>query len=287
MNGDTSLRALRSRPHWSFSRISSLVNYCPLAWSLKYVRKLEPTSVPVALVFGKAFHSALTFHAVRRMQGRSANAKDCTDVLATQVDETCRGSTPPVQFGDGETVDGLINQGQRMVAAYLASLDPEEEIDGVGVPFSVPLIDASGNTLSKPLIGEYDLVVRKKGVRTIVDWKSSAARWPQGKAEADLQPTCYLWADSRQGYSGTAFRFDVVTKTKTPTCTQHPTGRGFDDFIRLGELVRVLERMIAHDCFLPRDGSWECRSCPYTGACRQWHRERAGTFVLSSAPLAA
>lgn len=279
MKEEPSLTALRSRPHWSFSRINSLVNYCSLAWSFRYVRKLEPVSVPSALVFGSAFHDALTFSAVRRMQGRETAPGDCADVLAGRIEKECRNSALPVQFKSGETVDNLIEQGRLMTAVYLASLDPEEEVESVGLPFSVPLTDASGIPLDAPLIGEYDLVVRISEERTIVDWKSSASRWSPGKAESDLQPTCYLHAEHIGGRPGTRFRFDVITKTKTPACEQHLATRGPDDFRRLGELVRVLERRIANECFHPSDGSWECASCPYTSACRNWHREQARTFL--------
>jgi putative RecB family exonuclease len=154
-----------------------------------------------------------------------------------------------------------------MIDAYLASLDPEEEIVGVGVPFSVPLMDANGIHLDKPLIGEYDLVVRKNGIRTIVDWKTSARRWPKGKADTDLQATCYLWAEQQRGRADTQFRFDVITKTKAPACERHHATRSLRDFTQLGETVRVLERIIANECFLPRRGSWECANCPYDGAC--------------------
>jgi len=47
-----------------------------------------------------------------------------------------------------------------------------------------------GAPLGKPLIGEYDLVMRgPDSIRTVVDWQTSARRWPEGKADTDLQPT--------------------------------------------------------------------------------------------------
>jgi len=144
----------------------------------------------------------------------------------------------------------------------------------------VPLIDASGERLSKPLIGEFDLTVVSEGVHTIVDWKTSARRWPPGKVRTDLQPTCYLWADyHRTGNANARFRFDVVTKAKTPACDQYPTRREPDEFVRLAELVRVLERRIEAEAFHPVDSSWECKGCPYGLDCQSWHRARARTYV--------
>jgi putative RecB family exonuclease len=235
------------------------------------VYKREPESRPASLVFGSAFHGALAFHANRWLQGKTCTAADCHDVFADLLTTNCQADGPPVRFGDGEDLDSLIRQGQAMLDAYLSSLDPDEEIEAVGVPFSVPLIDANGVPLDKPLIGEYDLVVRKNGIRTIIDWKTSARRWPKDKADTDLQATCYLWAEQHQGRADTHLRFDVVTKTKQPACEQHYATRDTSDFAQLGGTVRILERVVANDCFLPRHGNWECANCPHAYACERWH----------------
>jgi Holliday junction resolvase-like predicted endonuclease len=272
-----SLAELRKRPHWSFSRINGLVNFCSLAWAFRYVHKRAPEFRPASLVFGSAFHGALAFHANRRLRGKDCTPTDCHEVFADLLAANCKADGSPVRFGEQEDLDSLILQGEGMLDVYLGSLDPEEEIEAVGTPFSVPLIDAHGNPLDKPLIGEYDLVVRKGGVRTIVDWKTSARRWPKDKADTDLQATCYLWAEQHQGRPGTQFRFDIVTKTKTPTCEQHYATRSPEDFIQLGETARTLERIVANECFLPRKGSWECANCPYATVCKSWQLKRAGS----------
>jgi len=274
-----SLASLRRQPHWSFSRINALVNYCSLAWAFRYVHRLEPESTPVSLVFGSAFHSALAFQATRRLHGKECTVADCQEVFADLLARNCRREGPPVRLGDGQTIDTSIAQGQRMLATYLSSLDPEEQIEAVSMPFSVPLMDASGRLLDKPLIGEFDLVVRQSGIRTVVDWKTSARRWPNGKAETDLQATCYLWAEQQSRRPDSKFRFEVVTKTKVPVCECHAAIRGDEDFVRLGELVRVLERIVANECFLPQEGGWECTNCAYATACKAWHRERARSHV--------
>ena len=167
-----------------------------------------------------------------------------------------------------------------MLRTYLQAQKLDERVLSVSVPFSVPLIDASGEMLEKPLIGEFDLTMEVGGVYTIVDWKTSAKRWPATKPRTDLQPTCYLWAHHHAtGDLNAQFRFDVVTKTKTPVCEKLYTRRSTDDFKRLGELVRVLENIVANECFYPADSSWECSNCPYSLACQSWHRERARPHV--------
>ncbi|MBT7162336.1 MAG: hypothetical protein HN904_06120 [Victivallales bacterium] len=74
-----SLASLRRHPHWSFSRINALVNYCSLAWAFRYVHRLQPESTPVSLVFGSAFHSALAFHASRRLALKRFEIREAHD----------------------------------------------------------------------------------------------------------------------------------------------------------------------------------------------------------------
>jgi putative RecB family exonuclease len=275
-----SLSELRKTPHWSFSSINALANFCSLAWAYKYVYRVEPLHTPVNLVFGSVFHSALDFWAVRMFEGEDCSPEDLDAVFADLLTDECRSAEPPVKFPESEDLYSLIEKGQRMLRTYVEAFDPEDRVLGIGVPFSVPLIDAAGETLAKPLIGEFDLTVERDGLFTIVDWKTAARKWPESKALTDLQPTCYLWAHSfMTGDMNALFRFDVVTKTKTPACEQHVTKRTPADFTRLAERVRVLERMVEHDCFQPDDQSWECKDCPFSLECQSWQRERARTHV--------
>lgn len=277
------LQELRKKPHWSFSRINALANYCSLAWAFRYVYREEPVFTPANLVFGSVFHSVLSFCTSRRVGQRECT--EYAELFDVLLRDRVRAAEPPVKFSRGEDVAGLVASGQEMIRAYIDTVDPEEKIMSIGLPFSVPLIDASGRMLDKPLIGEFDLTVKRDGVYTVVDWKTSARRWPKDRARTDLQPTCYLWAHFRgAGDSSARFRFDVVTKTKTPVCEQHVTERGPDDFVRLAERVKVLERTVENECFQPADGSWECRNCPYISACRSWHREKSRrTFTFADA----
>ena len=289
MKGQHSLARLREQPHWSHSRINALANFCSLAWAFRYVYRSEPEFTPVSLVFGNAFHDALSYHASRRMQGRECTADECASILADVLARKCGDSSaPPVRMGEGESVASLAELGSKMLQVVLGSADPEEEVVAVAVPFSVPLVDASGRILDKPLIGEYDLVVRgPDGARTIVDWKSSARRWPEGKAGSDMQPTCYLWAERQNGHPDSRFRFEVATKTKSPVCERHPASRNSEDFVRLAELVRVLERVVANECFHPQDGGWECANCPHATACKGWHKARSRVSIALGRQLAA
>jgi putative RecB family exonuclease len=116
-----------------------------------------------------------------------------------------------------------------------------------------------------------------------VDWKSSAKRWPKAKAAKDWQPTAFIggYAFSRGLWPG--FRFDVVTKAKTPALERHETTRTPDDFIRLAEFAKLAESMSAAGHFAPNEQGFYCAGCPYREPCRNWHRERSRVTVRMAA----
>jgi ATP-dependent exoDNAse (exonuclease V) beta subunit len=64
------------------------------------------------------------------------------------------------------------------VAAYLKQVDPEERVISMNETFAVPVGDSD-----RPLIGEIDCVVEHAKARFLVDWKSSARRWPKDQAD--------------------------------------------------------------------------------------------------------
>ncbi len=266
---------LRKEPHWSYSAINSFLNICQLQWAFRYAYKLEPSHTPVNLVFGVAFHRTLEHVSLLRQDNESVRAESASDMFHELWKQELTLATAKVKFGEDQTPESMADLGRKMVEAYVAAIDPEEKVAAVSKAFKANLIDADGETLERPLIGEMDLVVEKNGIIDIVDWKSSAKKWPESKARLDLQPTCYLYAHQQNGGNpNTRFRFDVVTKAKTTAVEQYLTRRDPDQFIRLAESVKVMEKMIRQELFLPSDQCFSCADCPYSHACSSWHRNR-------------
>ncbi len=169
------------------------------------------------------------------------------------------------------------------MAAFLAAQDPEEEVLAVNEAFAVPLIDDGGEVLEKPLVGETDSRVRKDGAVLVVDWKTSARRWPKDQADRSLQPTAYLYAHRQLHGGEAALRFDVAVKNKKPVIERHVTTRTEDQCHRMVELVKRVERMIAAEHFLPNESSFYCMGSPHQAACRGWHRAEARVSVAGLA----
>lgn len=263
----------RDQPHWSYSSINSLLNICALQWAMRKVYDEPPAFTPVNLAFGKAFHRAATYWSSRRMAGDTVHDADVLHAFAEHWRVEQEMADPPIRWDSDDQPALLLDKGQQMLTALIAATPAGERVIGVAVPFSVTLVDGHGQPLPKVLIGEIDCVVETPTGTVLVDWKTSASSWPVTKARRDLQPTVYTYAWSRL-HPGRPieFRYDVVTKAKAPVVEQHHTLRTADDYDRLAELVRGLDRLVDEGLYLPRPQSFACSGCQYTEACAQWHR---------------
>jgi PD-(D/E)XK nuclease superfamily len=220
--------------------------------------------------------------ALTRMQGQQVKPEEASDlfqdVWGRQIEEET-----DIKYDEECDAETSAKLGRDMVSCAVSGLDPEEEVVAVSEAFCVPLRDASGVALEKPLIGELDCVVRKAGAEMIVDWKTAAKRWPKSKAAKDWQPTAFLMAYQLKHGSVPGFRFDVVTKTKTPVLESHVTTRTESDFLRFGHLARLADSMIESGHFVPNEQGFYCGGCPHQEACKTWHVAKSRTHVRMAA----
>ena len=279
----TTLTEYRDREHWSYSSLNGLLNICGLQWAFQRLYGLIPEFRPASRSFGSAFHRVLEWVAHTRKEGKRPKDSDAqelfTDLWHRQLDED-----GDVKFDDDENEETCASQGCDMVACYVKAIDEDERVLRVNHTFCVPLTDSDGNTLPKPLVGEIDSVVEKIGGVILTDWKTSGRRWPKGKADKDLQPTAYLYAASVDEQFGKCpiFRFDVVVKNKTPVFEQHATFRVKDHFHRLAELVKLADRMVEHEVFVPNETGFYCGGCGFQTACKAWHRNRTRLISVAA-----
>ena len=264
------LEVWRQSPHWSYSALSKFLN-CPLAYYFQYVARRKPEHTPVNLVFGSAFHAAATVVAVGQMDGEPESVESAMDCFSDYW-KTLAGEAENPRFKDGEDAEMLHELGRKMIAVLHASLQGEMVL-AVAQAFRVPLLDDDGQFISdRPLVGEFDLVVDSPAGPVVVDWKTAARQWPADKASKDLQATAFSYAWSVQHGVDPGFRFDVVTKAKTPIIASHPTVRQADDYRRFLRLIAEVERAITAEVFLPNEQSFCCADCVHGQACANWHR---------------
>jgi putative RecB family exonuclease len=277
---------LRRTPHWSFSSLNSFLNICSLRWAFEKVYKAEPERAAASLPFGRAFHAAASHFALCKMKGSALKLEELRDAFSEWL-KLELSATEKLRFDEGESFASLDAQGRSMLKTFVDSWREEQTVLGVSAAYCVPIRDAAGQLVSElPLIGETDLELIEGGERVVVDWKTSARCWPDNKAGKDLQPTCLLYMKQvAEGERGKwLFRFDVVTKAKTPSIESYYAIRGRDDFARLAALVAAVERAVEAEAFLPNEGCHFCGSCAYACSCKAWHRNsRRITLSLTAA----
>ena len=271
------LSSYRDRPHWSFSSLNQILNFCSLQWMFEKIERLPRPFTPIGIAMGSAYHRVMENIALHRMEQKLPTEKDTRDLFMS-LWEREQKEGPPLEKDEEMTPEQLGLQGADLVVAYLKQVDPEERVISMNETFAVPVGDSD-----RPLIGEIDCVVEHAKARFLVDWKSSARRWPKDQADRSLQPTTYLYAH-RQLHPAEApwFRFDVVVKNKAPVVERHITVRSPDDFLRFERLVSKAEQIIQHELFYPSDQSFACSGCQYREPCKAWHRRQARTLSLAA-----
>ncbi len=261
---ERNIETLRKDPHWSYSALNTYLNVCQLQYYYRYIENAEVEQTSACLPFGTAFHTSLSQQAEVAKNGSNLSVDNLVDIFDDYFTASLR-ATENVKFKDGETPDSMTEQARRMFKVVLDSWSDFYTVRSIAESFSihVPFLD-------KPLIGEFDLVVEDGKDPCIVDWKTSATRWAAGKADRDLQASVFTYAYQQIHGVNPIFRFDVVTKTKTPSLEAHYTCRNEADFQRLEILTGKAQDAIHKGVFLPSETSFACTDCPYKRKCKTW-----------------
>ena len=268
------LAQLKEQPHYSYSALNTYINVCQLLYYYRYIEQAESERTAVALPFGTAFHSVLSEQAQAAKTGKLMTADEMTDAFAAYFQSNCKDAANIV-FKKDETMDDQIATAKRMFEVMNKEWIDYWNIQSVAEPFKVEMPG-----LSKPLIGELDMVVlestpfddeTEQPKDTIVDFKTAARMWPEDKASKDLQATVFSYAFEKVHHRRPQFRFDVVTKAKTPTVRHFYTQRDGDNFKRLEKLLVTADKGIQAGVFLSNEAGFACADCPYADRCSGWH----------------
>ena len=273
-NPKPTLAQLKEQPHYSYSALNTYINTCQLLYYYRYIEKVEAERTPVALPFGSAFHSVLSEQAQAAKTGNLLTAEQMTEAFATYFQANCKDAANIV-FKRDENIEDQIATAKRMFEVVNKEWIDYYNIQSVAEPFRIEMPG-----LSKPVIGELDMVisvltpfddVNDKGFDTIVDFKTAARMWSDDKPAKDLQATVFSYAFEKTHGRRPSFRFDVVTKAKTPTVRHLHTSRDDDHYQRLEKMFLMADKGIQAGIFLPNEGSFACSDCPFADHCAGWH----------------
>jgi len=283
------LEQLKAKPHYSYSAINTYLAICPLQFRYRYIDRLEAEQTPVALPFGSAYHAALTEQAQAARKGELLPCDALKEIFATYFRANIE-SSPKVIYKDGQDEDALILLAGKMLESTTKDWpDFFTCVSGLAVPFKFEI-----EGLSKPVIGEYDLVLTEMTpfdepgdpTITIVDWKTSARSWPDGREDRELQATIYTASFEANNGRRPDFRYDITTKAKAPKVERRYTKRSSDQIERMKRLLLEADRAIERGCFLPNENSFSCGDCPYAGACARWHLDESKSISVSTDKVA-
>lgn len=256
----------------SYSSVHTFTDVCPLQYRFRYVERRPRESVAAAVVFGSAMNAALVAIDEDLVKGRPPELGRAAEILRARLEEAYSEGEVPVVSTRGETLEGLYEKGRGLLGCYLEGLSAEEAPVELPRRFTVPLLEAGGKALPRPLLGELDRWVRTSDGRLgIGDWKTASSRWTADRLRKDDQATAYLWAGEWiLGRRPDFFRYEVLLKTSRPAVERHEVERTERDRRRFLKKVVEVDKALKSGVFVPNDQSFACTTCPFRRACETW-----------------
>jgi len=72
---------LRTKPHWSYTALNTYLNVCQLQYFFRYIEQAEAEQISACLLFGKAFHAALSQQAEVANKGSNLSVENLGDMF--------------------------------------------------------------------------------------------------------------------------------------------------------------------------------------------------------------
>lgn len=235
---------------------------------IQYIKGALPAFRPLALVFGSAWHATIAEHLTR---SRPEHQVPVEELRAHLHDGLVRGvdrDDVPVLFEDEEqNIGAVIDVAMCMLDVFLARVPLPEQVHGVEVPFRLKLVHpVTGEIHPRPLVGAVDAIVEQRGRPVVWELKTGKKRWSADQLDFDLQPTAYGMAARALGYKDARLTVLVTTKGKNPDVQVEHLVRHRRDELELVETAFAVARAVDAGVDYPNRG-WQCRTCPYAGAC--------------------
>ena len=267
------LSALRQKPQSSASSIGTYLD-CSQAYWFAYVKRAPMEFVSDALQFGSCIHLALADFYRARMTGDRLLLKDVHESYryhwANRVKECSN-----IRYAEGKDYQSYITEGVDLLTAWFNKL-PADDFEVIAVEEAF-VFEASGIPI--PIIGAIDLVEEDEaGAIVITDHKAIGRSYSADEIDTNAQITLYQMAARANGFANREIllKFDCLIKTRTPKFESYWTTRSKTDELRLIRKIQRVWEGIQKEVYVPNDGSWRCKLCPYKGACDRWFLDGGG-----------
>jgi len=259
---------ISGRDYLSWSQVDQM-RRCPRKYAFTYVEQARPDFLPSSLLFGSAIHAALEHHLQRRLEGEDSER---SELLAIFLDEWKRRDDEqpdiPVRFNKTESETILIEQAQRMLAAFLASplAQPQGEIIAVEEKLRGTLRPGLPD-----MVARVDAIYRDQDSLRVIDFKTSRSKWNEAKVSesADQLLLYHHMAQSMSRHMNLPIKlcFGVITKAKSPAVQLLDVPISAGQVERVVNLIEQVWQAIQAGNFYPSPSPMNCSTCPFKSRC--------------------
>src|SRR5882672_8190508 len=237
---------------YSYTQISQYLT-CPRRYRHRYVDGWREKDTRAAMLFGRAFESALAAFFRRE------------DSAAVLFREWSAFKQQDLHYSKYDSWDRMLQQGIQLLERFCQEdrIHIRQPRRNLQVKFVLPIGGQNEFVAYIDAIGKLD------GQRCLLEWKTTSSRYPEepdGLLALDPQLVCYSWI------TGIAEVAQVVFVRKRLVEIQYfRTVISNEQREEFGHLVQNSIRRIESAEFLPHSGirfpQNPCTSCPYIGLC--------------------
>jgi len=237
---------------YSYTQLSHYLAW-PRKYRYRYIDGWQEKETRAGLLFGRAFEQAL---------GAYFHRQDATEVLFkgwSQYRDTA------LDYSHGDSWDWMLQQGIKLLELFAQ----QHRVD-IRYPKRNLQIKVSQQLSStRQFVAYIDAFGYVDGTRCLIDWKTTAARYPDepdGLLALDPQLVCYSWLTGEPEVA-----FVVFVRKRLPEIQYLRSTITDEQRREFGQLVKDTVAQIEAAQFLPRSGirfpQNGCTSCPYLGLC--------------------
>jgi hypothetical protein len=239
---------------YSYTQLSHYLA-CPRKYRYRYLDGWQEKETRAGLLFGRAFEQALAAYFHRQ---------DATEAL---FKEWSAYQNITLDYSHGDSWDRMLQQGTKLLQLFAQQdrVEIRHPKRNLQIKISRPL------SATSQFVGYIDAFGYVDATRCVIDWKTTAARYPdqpEGLLALDPQLACYSWLS---GESEVAFV--VFVRKRLPEIQYLRSSISDQQRREFGQLVEDTVSQIEAAQFLPRSGirfpQNGCTSCPYLGLCLQ------------------
>lgn len=254
---------------------------CPRLYAMRYVYHAEPEFRSLNLALGSAVHGAIGWYFEEKLAGRIPTLEGADRIVA--ADLLAETSGVRMQWKD-ETPDTLEQKAQALVRAYLGA-HGDQDVVAVEERFEVDIEHPeTGETLPRPLVGYFDLLVRTKN-QSIVEIKTTSKAWHPKSLERHLQVGSYVTAANALHGGPALVSIHAILKQKSPRVEEYHVERGECDQLSFWFYfaAREIEAAIAAGHYPPSPGH-NCFECEFAKSCLEFRGQKTAASNLPRIP---